>query len=119
MSLYFQIKELYPDILDSEFVLQDNSDGKGAYIREWKSTYLKPTQTELNSVKDIAIQKANLVEIRAKRNVLLQESDWTQIPDSPLTQVKKDEWKLYRQKLRDMPQDYIAIGSVKYSVKLL
>ena len=38
-----------------------------------------------------------------KRNRRLQASDWTQIPDSPLTDAKKTEWATYRQKLRDLP----------------
>ena len=29
-------------------------------------------------------------------------SDWTQFNDSPLTDAKKDEWKTYRQALRDI-----------------
>jgi len=37
----------------------------------------------------------------AKRNGLLQASDWTQLPDSP---VDKSEWATYRQALRDVPQ---------------
>ena len=37
------------------------------------------------------------------RDILLKESDWTQFTDSPLTDSKKDEWKTYRQSLRDLP----------------
>lgn len=43
-----------------------------------------------------------LVGIRAERNRLLSVTDWTQLNDSPLTQEKRDEWKVYRQALRDM-----------------
>jgi hypothetical protein len=39
---------------------------------------------------------------RDQRNQLLLESDWTQIPDSPLTDAKKAEWTEYRQALRDV-----------------
>jgi hypothetical protein len=39
-------------------------------------------------------------EIREKRNRLLFESDWTQLPDSPLSEEKRLEWKTYRQELR-------------------
>lgn len=38
---------------------------------------------------------------RTVRNELLQASDWTQMPDSPLSNSKKAEWATYRQKLRD------------------
>lgn len=45
---------------------------------------------------------------RTRRNSLLQASDWTQNNDSPLTTEKKQEWAVYRQKLRDMTeQDFI------------
>jgi hypothetical protein len=41
--------------------------------------------------------------VRRKRNLLLTESDWTQVADSPLTDSKKAEWATYRQALRDVP----------------
>lgn len=37
----------------------------------------------------------------AKRKVLLQESDWTQLPDSP---ADKPAWATYRQALRDITE---------------
>ncbi len=42
-------------------------------------------------------------EMRRIRNILLKASDFTQIPDSPLTDSKKTEWATYRQALRDLP----------------
>lgn len=39
---------------------------------------------------------------RSTRNDLLLESDWTQLPDSPLDSTKKQEWATYRQELRDL-----------------
>ena len=41
--------------------------------------------------------------LRLQRDSLLRQSDWTQFNDSPLTDAKKDEWKTYRQALRDIP----------------
>ena len=40
--------------------------------------------------------------VKVERNRLLFVTDWTQGNDSPLTQEKQDEWKVYRQSLRDM-----------------
>ena len=40
--------------------------------------------------------------IRTERNRLLRISDWTQANDSPLTSEKKEEWKVYRQALRNL-----------------
>ena len=45
-------------------------------------------------------------ELINKRNRRLQDSDWTQMPDSPLTDTKKTEWATYRQALRDLPQQW-------------
>ena len=36
------------------------------------------------------------------RGSLLRASDWTQIPDSPLSSDKKTEYQTYRQALRDI-----------------
>lgn len=39
-------------------------------------------------------------QLRAERNRLLRETDWTQLPDSS---VDKARWAIYRQELRDLP----------------
>jgi hypothetical protein len=46
-------------------------------------------------------------ELREKRNELLKESDFTQLADIQqlLNDEKKEEWIIYRQKLRDIPQE--------------
>lgn len=40
--------------------------------------------------------------MRSKRDLLLKESDWTQLPDVPL--ATKEKWAVYRQALRDITQ---------------
>ena len=40
--------------------------------------------------------------LRGQRKSFLEESDWTVLPDSPLSESKKDEWKTYRKELRDV-----------------
>tara|TARA_R100001163_G_C5063154_1_gene200388 strand:- start:786 stop:1007 length:222 start_codon:yes stop_codon:yes gene_type:complete len=47
-----------------------------------------------------------LQDLRNTRDIFLKESDWTQVPDSPLSDSKKAEWATYRQTLRDMPGTY-------------
>ncbi|MGE4302431.1 MAG: phage tail assembly chaperone [Novosphingobium sp.] len=39
---------------------------------------------------------------RRKRNLLLTESDWTQIPDAPLDALTRKAWAAYRKALRDL-----------------
>ena len=42
--------------------------------------------------------------IRGKRNAMLSETDWTQITDAPLSEDKIEKYRIYRQALRDMPE---------------
>lgn len=41
------------------------------------------------------------VQVRAERDKLLTESDWTQVADAPVDQAA---WATYRQALRDVPE---------------
>lgn len=58
MTLYEKIKQLRNTLTDEDFsptggtiVLQNDSDGKGDYIKEWNHpTVTQPTQQELNGV---------------------------------------------------------------------
>ena len=44
--------------------------------------------------------------MRAHRNRLLAESDWSQMPDSPLSDSDREAWATYRQALRDFPNTW-------------
>lgn len=57
MTLFEKIKQLRNTLTDEDFapegtiVLQNDSDGKGDYIREWNHpTVTQPTNAELNGV---------------------------------------------------------------------
>jgi len=57
MNLYEKIKKLKPELTDADFapegtiVLQNDSDGKGDYIKSWEHpTVTQPTNAELNGV---------------------------------------------------------------------
>ena len=45
--------------------------------------------------------------IRAKRDQLIRDSDWTMIPGAT---VDQSQWAAYRQILRDIPQTYAEVG---------
>jgi hypothetical protein len=45
-----------------------------------------------------------VANIQTKRVELLYQSDWTQIPNGPLTQQQQEAWAVYRQQLRDIPE---------------
>jgi hypothetical protein len=55
MTLYDKIKSIYPELTDSDFMtvirLQNDSDGKGDYIKLWQHpTLVQPTQEQLDAV---------------------------------------------------------------------
>ena len=49
----------------------------------------------------LSVDDALAVQLRAKRDQLLKDSDWTMLMDTP---TDKAEWATYRQALRDLPQ---------------
>ena len=63
------------------------------------NTRTKPTLEQLQELWD----SRAYIKLRKQRKFLLTESDWTIFPDSPLTEEKKEEWRVYRQALRDLP----------------
>tara|TARA_Y100000401_G_scaffold12950_1_gene8834 strand:- start:1027 stop:1449 length:423 start_codon:yes stop_codon:yes gene_type:complete len=46
---------------------------------------------------------SSLAAFRKARNDSLTATDWTQLPDAPLSAEKVAEYKTYRQTLRDLP----------------
>ena len=51
------------------------------------------------------------VTIRNTRDIKLGLSDWTQVPDSPLSAEKKTEWATYRAALRNVPAENASVQS--------
>ena len=50
--------------------------------------------------------------IRSQRNSMLSASDWTQIGDATLGAHTAEEWRTYRQALKDIPQTYSRVSAV-------
>lgn len=68
----------------------------GWYDPRTEQEIIEQKQNELN----IALEN-----VKYKRNEYLAASDWTQFPDSPLSEEKRKEWAVYRQELRDMTEN--------------
>jgi hypothetical protein len=51
------------------------------------------------------IEKVQQTSVRELRNQLLLATDWTQGEDTPLSDKKKKEYKVYRQELRDITKE--------------
>jgi hypothetical protein len=54
-----------------------------------------------------------LSNLRSKRNRFLAETDWTGLADSALTSEVSAKWKLFRQRLRDLPSGLNTPAKVK------
>ena len=64
----------------------------GTWTQVWQVSPATPQEIE----ERVALQSSI---VRANRNGLLSQSDWTQVADAP---VDKDAWATYRQELRDV-----------------
>ena len=93
----------YGECVDSDF---NSQAGAGENVIELE---FKPnTKVSDGKLVDVPVSNQELNSqvmrnVRANRNFRLNSSDWTQMSDSPLSDSKKNEWKTYRQTLRDFP----------------
>ena len=63
---------------------------------------LTPKQLAQRELDQEAGRVAAANMLRSQRNAMLQASDWTEFPSSPLTDEQREEWRAYRQALRDI-----------------
>jgi len=92
----------HPDGPVSEFIFSDGQT--------------PPSESAIQS-KLAELQAAEPIRLlRIDRDRLLVESDWTGLADVDMTNEKLAEWKLYRQKLRDLPKGLTTEFKVKNAV---
>ena len=53
-----------------------------------------------------------MVELRSKRNRDLKDSDWTQLPDTTLTNVQRQAWMQFRTELRNITDGLTTVEQV-------
>ena len=51
------------------------------------------------------IFEIRMIQLREIRDSLLNETDWTAIPDNDLSWLEKRKWRKYRKQLRNFPID--------------
>ena len=92
------------------WVTVDNYQGSDQTLWYDQTSNIVRCEDKIDEVPEATIEELeafklemDIRDVRGKRGRLLAESDWTQFTDSPLTNSKKDEWKTYRQALRDLP----------------
>lgn len=85
---------------DGEFVMEGTADPR--YQKVQDGVVVSKSQSDIDSF-NIKITQDNL---RYIRNNMLLQTDWTQMPDAPLSSEQKQQWATYRQQLRDLPSLY-------------
>lgn len=89
----------FKDSFDGIYIieLKDNDT-----IPLWTSGMSVMSQEEIEKIRKQEKTSEQLAEeYRSKRDALLSECDWTQVADAPVDQAA---WKVYRQALRDIPE---------------
>ena len=64
-----------------------------------------------------SIQATDEDLFRFERNRRLEMTDWTVLPDSPLSDSKIAEYKTYRQALRDLPANTSDYKNPTYPIE--
>jgi len=62
---------------------------------------------------DAYVKESLLNDVREHRNLLIQETDWMANSDVTMT----DEWKTYRQQLRDITKTHKSMDGIVWPTK--
>lgn len=101
--------DFYSQNIEGYSIIEGQADQLTQYIENLAIKNM-PQKPDENSVFDFDTKQwvenfdALIAQILSKRNLLLLQSDWTQLPNNPLTSEKQQSWATYRQLLRDIPQ---------------
>ena len=99
--------EIDSQIKDGELFIEGEFSDVSYYIENAQAVLI-PEQPSQYSIFDFSTKQWVLVpdlaisDVATKRNKLLYSSDWTQIPNNPLTAEQQASWATYRQELRDV-----------------
>lgn len=85
----------------SEDFMTGYTDGEPDRVLQWNETALGalPSEEVLGQYYNTYSNQQQWTLVREERNLKLNSSDWTQLPDAP---IDKNQWVIYRQKLRDI-----------------
>jgi hypothetical protein len=120
IPLYYTIVDINGDIFRSQITDDPNypvgegqrlvKDQLPEYDSEKQCVFrVTPVPAEQDyveyQIKDITYTDEELFNlVNISRNRKLQLSDWTQLPDVPLTESQVNSWREYRQELRDVTE---------------
>lgn len=94
-------------IIPYAYRVDGEEDNDGFICQAVKHDYISGNFTEINECPDWKIQLEKEIlslDVRLERNKLLSDTDHLIQEDYPISDEKKQEIKVYRQALRDIPQ---------------
>lgn len=94
-------------IIPYAYRVDGEEDNDGFICQAVKHDYISGNFTEINECPDWRLQLEKEVlslDVRLERNKLLSDTDHLIQSDYPISDEKKQEIKVYRQALRDIPQ---------------
>ena len=107
-------KDLSSDILNVHNVYLVQKTDRPAVTYEQNAVEVNPVLENGEWVEISSRISHETVAVRSQRDDRLKNSDWTQMPDSPLSDASKALWATYRQSLRDMTNQSGFPFSVTY-----
>lgn len=73
-----------------------------AFVHLLPAGCVEITEAEADAVREANAPRPTAQQVRAERDAKLALCDWTQLSDCSLTDIKKTDWVVYRQALRDI-----------------
>jgi hypothetical protein len=76
-------------------------------------TAKEQAEFDARQVTPLTAFEQSLSDLRENRNKLLQECDWIELNNAPLTSNKKTEWQTYRTNLRDITNGLDTVEKIE------
>ena len=98
LNLVQQTLQQTTHVMPKTFTLNVDYD-----LIKFEDGYEKPSRDVFYSKYNELLRNIHLETLRKQRNEKLQQSDFSMLPDHRLSRENEEEWKVYRQSLRDIP----------------
>lgn len=102
---YEMLRSEYVEYLKSEDLWTEEDELQYSLALEKNRMHVHEMRSADEVREELEMFRDYWEEFRSIRNALLRLSDWTQLPDVVLTEEQNNLWDIYRQQLRDLPQN--------------